>query len=66
MLCTCVVGWLPTVPESAKEEGKTRYTNYKCIIWHQAFHFILNKLAKLSKIGYKYRCYDKITWWLFP
>ncbi|KAI6107526.1 hypothetical protein EDD17DRAFT_1776127 [Pisolithus thermaeus] len=62
----CVVGWLPIVPESAKEEGKTRYTNYKCIIWHEAFHFILDKLAKLSKIGYKYECYDRITRWLFP
>ncbi|KAI6095693.1 hypothetical protein F5141DRAFT_1012820, partial [Pisolithus sp. B1] len=59
----CVVGWLPII---TKEEGKTRYTNYKCIIWHEVFHFILDKLAKLSKIGYKYECYDKITQWLFP
>ncbi|KAI6106573.1 hypothetical protein EV401DRAFT_2060308 [Pisolithus croceorrhizus] len=49
----CVVGWLPIVPESAKEEGKTGYTNYKCIIWHEVFHFILDEVAKLSKIGYK-------------
>ncbi|KAI5981570.1 hypothetical protein EDD15DRAFT_2391765 [Pisolithus albus] len=62
----CVVGWLPIVPESAKEEGKTGYTNYKRVIWHQAFHFILDKVAELSKIGYKYECYDKITRWLFP
>ncbi|KAI5986488.1 hypothetical protein EDD15DRAFT_2389855 [Pisolithus albus] len=62
----CVVGWLPIVPESAKEEGKTGYTNYKRIIWHEAFHFILDKVAELSKIGYKYECYDKITRWLFP
>ncbi|KAI6020734.1 hypothetical protein BKA83DRAFT_4523337 [Pisolithus microcarpus] len=57
----CVVGWLPIVLESAKEEGKTGYTNYKCIIWHEAFHFILDKVTELSKIGYKYECYDKIT-----
>ncbi|KAI6107235.1 hypothetical protein EV401DRAFT_2060073 [Pisolithus croceorrhizus] len=62
----CIVGWLPIVPESAKEEGKTGYTNYKRIIWHEAFHFILNEVAELSKIGYKYECYDKITQWLFP
>ncbi|KIK13566.1 hypothetical protein PISMIDRAFT_47615, partial [Pisolithus microcarpus 441] len=71
----CVVGWLPIVtfmnimlqvPESAKEEGKTGYTNYKRVIWHEAFHFILDKVAELSKIGYKYECYDKITRWLFP
>ncbi|KAI6004782.1 hypothetical protein EDD15DRAFT_2359613 [Pisolithus albus] len=58
--------WNIQVPESAKEEGKTGYTNYKHIIWHEAFHFILDKVAKLSKIGYKYECYDKIMRWLFP
>ncbi|KIK14665.1 hypothetical protein PISMIDRAFT_116623 [Pisolithus microcarpus 441] len=70
----CVVGWLPIVPfinimqvpESAKEEGKTGYTNYKRVIWHEAFHFILDGLAELSKLGYKYECYDKIMRWLFP
>ncbi|KAI6005210.1 hypothetical protein F5J12DRAFT_905946 [Pisolithus orientalis] len=62
----CVIGWLPIVPESAKEEGKTSYTNYKHIIWHEAFLCIIDRLAELSKLGYKYECYDKITWQLFP
>ncbi|KIO04654.1 hypothetical protein M404DRAFT_26107 [Pisolithus tinctorius Marx 270] len=54
------------VPESAKEEGKTGYTNYKCVIWHEASLCIIDRLAELSKLGYKYECYDKITRWLFP
>ncbi|KAI6096506.1 hypothetical protein F5141DRAFT_1220785 [Pisolithus sp. B1] len=58
--------WNIQIPESAKEEGKTGYNNYKHIIWHKVFYFILDNLAKLSKIGYKYECYDEITWWLFP
>ncbi|KAI6006349.1 hypothetical protein F5J12DRAFT_905767 [Pisolithus orientalis] len=62
----CVISWLPIVPESAKEEGKTSYTNYKCVIWHEAFLCIIDRLAELSKLGYKYECYDKITQWLFP
>ncbi|KAI6144582.1 hypothetical protein BKA82DRAFT_4330868 [Pisolithus tinctorius] len=62
----CVVGWLPIVPKSAKEEGKTSYTNYKRVIWHEAFLCIIDRLTELSKLGYKYECYDKITRWLFP
>ncbi|KAI6143422.1 hypothetical protein BKA82DRAFT_4331282 [Pisolithus tinctorius] len=62
----CVVGWLPIVPESAKEEGKTGYTNYKRVIWHEAFLCIIDRLAEPSKLGYRYECYDKITRWLFP
>ncbi|KAI5990052.1 hypothetical protein F5J12DRAFT_907606 [Pisolithus orientalis] len=62
----CVISWLPIVPESAKEEGKTGYTNYKHVIWHEAFLCIIDRLAKLSKLGYKYECYEKITQWLFP
>ncbi|KAI6138576.1 hypothetical protein BKA82DRAFT_4020305 [Pisolithus tinctorius] len=54
------------VPESTKEEGKTGYTNYKHVIWHEAFLCIIDRLAELSKLGYKYECYDKITRWLFP
>ncbi|KAH0827769.1 hypothetical protein J3R83DRAFT_3387 [Lanmaoa asiatica] len=54
------------VPELAKDEGKLTFTNYKCVIWHEAFFYILDKLAKLSKVGYYHECYDKIMRWLFP
>lgn len=35
------------VPESAKDEGKLTYINYKQVIWHEAFLHILDKLAEL-------------------
>ncbi|KAI5988874.1 hypothetical protein F5J12DRAFT_898070 [Pisolithus orientalis] len=62
----CVVGWLPIVPELAKEEGKTGYTNFKRVIWHTAFFQLLEKVAELSKVGYLHECYDKVLHWLFP
>ncbi|KAI6155453.1 hypothetical protein BKA82DRAFT_4326665 [Pisolithus tinctorius] len=62
----CVVGWLPIVPELAKEEGKTGYTNFKHVIWHTAFFQLLEKVAELSKVGYLHECYDKVLHWLFP
>ncbi|KIJ66780.1 hypothetical protein HYDPIDRAFT_174145 [Hydnomerulius pinastri MD-312] len=62
----CVVGWLPIVPEPAKEERKPGYTNYKRVVWHEAFLRILDKLAELSRLGYQHECYNKILRWLFP
>jgi hypothetical protein len=78
----CVVGWLPIVsfkylteesdlrplqvPEPAKEERKTGYTNFKRVIWHEAFLRLLEQLVTLSKTGYSHECYDKIIRWLFP
>lgn len=54
------------VPEPAKDEGKLMYTNYKHVIWHEAFLRILDKLAELSNVGYRHKCYDEIVRWLFP
>ncbi|KAI6000201.1 hypothetical protein F5J12DRAFT_784505 [Pisolithus orientalis] len=54
------------VPELAKEEGKTGYTNFKHVVWHTAFFQLLEKVAELSKVGYLHECYDKVLCWLFP
>ncbi|KAI6139487.1 hypothetical protein BKA82DRAFT_154160, partial [Pisolithus tinctorius] len=62
----CIVGWLPIVPERSKEEGKTGYANFKCVIWHTAFFQLLKKVAELSKVGYLHECYNKVLCWLFP
>ncbi|KAI5982651.1 hypothetical protein EDD15DRAFT_2377451 [Pisolithus albus] len=62
----CVVGWLPIVPELAKEESKTGYVNFKHVIWHEAFLKLLEKVAELSKVGYLHECYDGVLRWLFP
>ncbi|KAI6005415.1 hypothetical protein EDC04DRAFT_2611551 [Pisolithus marmoratus] len=59
-------GWLPIVPELTQEERKTSYANFKCAVWHEAFFKLLEKVAKLSKVGYLYKCYDKVLLWLFP
>ncbi|KAI5996647.1 hypothetical protein EDC04DRAFT_2872367 [Pisolithus marmoratus] len=62
----CIVGWLLIVPELMQEERKTSYPNFKHAIWHEAFFKLLEKVAKLSKVGYLYECYDKVLQWLFP
>ncbi|KAI6017728.1 hypothetical protein BKA83DRAFT_4058855 [Pisolithus microcarpus] len=62
----CVVGWLPIVPELAKEERKTGYVNFKRVIWHEAFLKLLEKVAELSKVGYLHESYDGVLRWLFP
>ncbi|KAI6002591.1 hypothetical protein F5J12DRAFT_783762 [Pisolithus orientalis] len=53
----CIIGWLPIVPELAKEEGKTGYANFK---------HLLKKVVELSKVGYLHGCYNKVLCWLFP
>ncbi|KAI6032391.1 hypothetical protein EDC04DRAFT_2605208 [Pisolithus marmoratus] len=62
----CIVGWLPIVPELVKEERKTGYANFKCVVWHKAFFKLLEKVGELSKVGYLHQCYDKVLQWLFP
>ena len=54
------------VPKPAKDEGKLTYMNYKHVRWHKAFLCILDKLAKLSNVGYRHKCYDEIVQWPFP
>ncbi|KAI6035879.1 hypothetical protein EDC04DRAFT_2604787 [Pisolithus marmoratus] len=54
------------VPELVQEERKTSYVNFKDAVWHEVFFKLLKKVAKLSKVGYLYECYDKVLQWLFP
>ncbi|KAI5997674.1 hypothetical protein F5J12DRAFT_785137 [Pisolithus orientalis] len=46
-----VVGWLPIVPEDAKEEGKLGYTTLKCVVWHKSFKKLLLEIEQYSKTG---------------
>ncbi|KIK78200.1 hypothetical protein PAXRUDRAFT_164651 [Paxillus rubicundulus Ve08.2h10] len=62
----CVVGWLPIVPEPAKEQKKTGYTNFKHVIWHDTFYHLLEKVAELSKVRFLHKCFNQIPRWLFP
>ncbi|KAI6138247.1 hypothetical protein BKA82DRAFT_28232 [Pisolithus tinctorius] len=58
--------WDIQVPELASEERKTGYVNFKCVVWHEAFYKLLEKVAELSKVGYLHECYENIRRWLFP
>lgn len=60
-----VIGWLPIVPENAAEEGKTGFTNFKRVVWHEAFRKFLETFAKYSKTGFTYD-FDGLMRKLFP
>ncbi|KAG2140624.1 hypothetical protein DEU56DRAFT_734807, partial [Suillus clintonianus] len=61
-----VVGLLPIVSEDASENGKTGFTNFKRVIWHESFVKFLELVAQYSKTGYSFKCFDQILRWLFP
>ncbi|KAI9568408.1 hypothetical protein HD554DRAFT_2038953 [Boletus coccyginus] len=46
-----VVGWLSIVPEDAKKEGKLGYTMLKCMVWHESFLKLLDKVVQHSVTG---------------
>lgn len=54
------------VPEPAKDEHKTSWTNFKRIIWHESFLKLLETVIPLSRTGYRHKCYDEIIRWLLP
>ncbi|KAH9024194.1 hypothetical protein EDB85DRAFT_2075196 [Lactarius pseudohatsudake] len=46
-----VVGWLPIVPETSKDTGKTAFVNFKREVWHRAFHSIIRSIVEKSVAG---------------
>ncbi|KAH9168438.1 hypothetical protein EDB89DRAFT_1855509 [Lactarius sanguifluus] len=46
-----VVGWLPIVPETSKDTGKTAFVNFKHEVWHRAFHSIIKSIVEKSVVG---------------
>ncbi|KAG1829817.1 hypothetical protein EV424DRAFT_1343975 [Suillus variegatus] len=60
-----LVGWLPIVPEDAKQSHKLSYTNLKYIVWHEAFLKFLEVIILYSKTGFAHKCFDDITCWLY-
>ncbi|KAH9083307.1 hypothetical protein EDB83DRAFT_2502427 [Lactarius deliciosus] len=46
-----VVGWLPIVPETSKDTGKTAFVNFKREVWHRAFHSIIKSIVEKSVVG---------------
>lgn len=54
------------VLEEAKYKGKTTYTNFKRVVWHEAFRKLLKTLAPTSQLGWTFRSPDGTLYRLFP
>ncbi|KAJ7078038.1 hypothetical protein B0H15DRAFT_789221 [Mycena belliarum] len=61
-----VVGHQPIVKDDPQENGKAAFTNFKNIVWHNAFYKLLESLVLPSKVGDWTICGDGITRWLWP
>lgn len=57
---------LRQVTEDAEHRGKTTFTNFKRVVWHESFRHILSTIRDLSATGYMFPCADGITRLLFP
>ena len=38
----------------------------KCMVWHESFLKLLDKVGQHLMTGYAHTCYNKIVHWLFP
>ena len=61
-----LVWWCFKAEGNATESGKTGYTNFKRVVWHNSFHELLATIRTLSKIGRKIKCADGEVRYLFP
>lgn len=52
--------------EEAEHKGKTTWTNFKRIVWHESFRHILSTIRDISRTGYQMRCADGTQRLLFP
>ncbi|KAJ6476594.1 hypothetical protein DFH09DRAFT_1253495 [Mycena vulgaris] len=61
-----VVGHQPIVKDDPQENKKPAFSNFKNIVWHTAFHKLLESLVHASKVGDWMSCGDDILRWLWP
>lgn len=52
--------------EVAEHSGKTTFTNFKRVIWHESFRKILESLSVISQIGFMVECGDGTRRRLYP
>ena len=52
--------------EDPGETRKKGFVNLKRVVWHRAFHEILETIKRWGKIGYQAPCGNDIARWLFP
>lgn len=64
---TLILYLRPTqVTEDAEHKGKTTFTNFKRVVWHESFRHILSTIQHLSTTGFLFPCPDGVTRLLFP
>ncbi|EIW78276.1 hypothetical protein CONPUDRAFT_60954 [Coniophora puteana RWD-64-598 SS2] len=61
-----VVGWLPILKNDPEKEGKRTYTDFKRVVWHEAFRNFLSDIELYSEAGLFHHCHDGINRVLFP
>lgn len=54
------------IAEEAEHKGKTTWTNFKRVVWHESFRHILSTIREISATGYQMRCADGVVRLLFP
>lgn len=54
------------VKKKAKEDGKTGYTTYKNVVWHEGVYEMLAELIQASHTGQAHMCGDDIMRILYP
>ena len=48
------------------ESGKTKYVDFKRVVWHDSFRQLLASIHDPSKIGYSIECGDGIVRHIYP
>ena len=48
------------------ESGKTKYVDFKRVVWHDSFRQLLALIHDPSKIGYSIECGDGIVRHIYP
>ncbi|KAL1661524.1 hypothetical protein GGF50DRAFT_60902 [Schizophyllum commune] len=57
----CIVGLLPIPDETSERKNKTRFVNYKGIIWHNSMHKFLQDIIDQPPEGIPIKCSDDVV-----
>ncbi|KAL1672401.1 hypothetical protein EV122DRAFT_224743, partial [Schizophyllum commune] len=56
-----IAGWLPILRKSSGSKNKTRFVNYKGIVWHDSMLQFLEDIAKQPPEGVPVKCADDVV-----
>ena len=54
------------VADEAGKSGESGFANFKRIVWHKSFHWVVQSIMLKSQMGCWHQCGDGITRHLFP